>query len=122
MDLILSARTESLSFQIIDADYGFVAVLGENEDELIPKVVKYRDEYAKKQDFRISKTIMKKVIGEKSSLLSTNAMEDSDLGIAHSIVMQKIRSVMSVPLLRGDDAIGMIHIGKGSHLIIGKGS
>ena len=82
MDLILSARTESLSFQIIDADYGFVAVLGENEDELIPKVVKYRDEYAKKQDFRISKTIMKKVIGEKSSLLSTNAMEDSDLGIA----------------------------------------
>jgi len=99
-----------LIFQIIDADYGFVAVLGENEDELIPKVVKYRDAYAKKQNFRVSKTIMKKVIREKSSLLSSNAMEDSDLGIAHSIVMQKIRSVMSVPLLRKDDVIGMIQV------------
>jgi len=100
-----------LIFEIIDADYGFVAVLGENEDELIPKVVKYRNAYSKKQeDFRVSKTIMKKVIGEKTSLLSSNALEDSNLGIAHSIVMQNIRSVMSVPLLRKDDVIGMIQV------------
>jgi adenylate cyclase len=100
-----------LIFQIIEADYGFVAVLGESPDEIIPKVIKYRDSSPKEpQEFKVSRTIIKKVIEEKSAILTSNVSHDPELSEADSVKMQNIRSVISVPLWRRDDVIGMIQI------------
>ena len=100
-----------LIFQIIDADYGFVIVLGDKPDQIIPKVIKYgtSSEDGKKQ-LKVSRTIMNKVINEKTSILTTNAMDDERFGQAKSIFLQNIRSVLSVPLWRKDDVIGMIQL------------
>lgn len=100
-----------LIFQVIDADYGFVAVLGDKPGEIVPKVVKYRtDTDDRSNELRVSRTIINKVINEKASVLTSNAMEDSQFGGAKSIFLQNIRSVMSVPLWRKDDVIGMIQV------------
>ena len=100
-----------LIFQIIDADYGFVIVLGDKPDQIIPKAIKYgtSSEDGKKK-LKVSRTIMNKVINEKTSILTTNAMDDERFGQAKSIFLQNIRSVLSVPLWRKDDVIGMIQL------------
>ena len=100
-----------LIFQVIDADYGFVAVLGEGSDEIVPKVVKYREASPMDtQEFKVSRTIIKKVIEEKSSILTSNVIQDPEFSEAESIKIQNIRSVMSVPLWRRNDVIGMIQV------------
>jgi adenylate cyclase len=109
-DELLSAIMDSI-FQIINADYGFVALVDDGSDELIPKVVKYRTAPENQaQELRFSRTIIDKVIHEKVSVLSSNAMDDTRFGGAKSIFMQNIRSVISVPLWRKDDVIGVIQV------------
>ncbi len=109
-DELLSTIMDSI-FQVIDADHGFVALLGDKPDELIPKVVKYRtapDQSS--QELRVSRTIVNKVVNEKMSVLTSNAMEDDRFGGAKSLFMQNIRSVMSVPLWRKDEILGIIQV------------
>lgn len=100
-----------LIFQVIDADYGFVVLLGDKPGEIIPKVVKYRTApESSPQELRLSHTIMDKVIKEKVSVLTSNALGDTRFGGAESISNENIRSVMSVPLWRKDEVIGMIQV------------
>jgi adenylate cyclase len=110
-DELLSTIMDSI-FQVIDADHGFVALLGDKPDELIPKVVKYRTAAPdqRSQELRVSRTIVNKVVKEKMSVLTSNAMEDDRFGGAKSLFMQNIRSVMSVPLWRKDEIIGIIQV------------
>ncbi|MEW6667838.1 MAG: adenylate/guanylate cyclase domain-containing protein [Thermodesulfobacteriota bacterium] len=106
---LLDAIMDSI-FEVIDADHGFVALLG-TDGELIPKVVKYRTApQQNSKELRLSRTIVNKVINEKASVLTSNAMEDDRFGGAKSIFMQNIRSVMSVPLWRKDQVIGLIQL------------
>ena len=110
-DELLSTIMDSI-FQVIDADHGFVALLGDKPDELIPKVVKYRTASPDQnsQELRVSRTIINRVVKEKMSVLTSNAMEDDRFGGAKSLFMQNIRSVMSVPLWRKDEIIGIIQV------------
>ncbi|MBW1775710.1 MAG: GAF domain-containing protein, partial [Deltaproteobacteria bacterium] len=79
--------------------------------ELIPKVVKYRTATENNsEELRLSRHIVDRVVNEKASVLSSNAMEDDRFGGAKSIFMQNIRSVMSVPLWRKDEVIGIIQV------------
>lgn len=110
-DELLSTIMDSI-FQVIDADHGFVALLGDKPDELIPKVIKYRTAAPDQssEELRVSRTIVNKVVNEKMSVLTSNAMEDDRFGGAKSLFMQNIRSVMSVPLWRKDEIIGIIQV------------
>lgn len=100
-----------LIFEVIDADYGFVAVTGDIPDQLIPKAIKYKTEPdGNSRALRLSRTIMKKVIDEKLSVLTSDAMDDPQLDGARSIIIQNIRSALSVPLWRKDEVIGMIQL------------
>lgn len=111
----LMRKIMDLIFKVIDADHGFVVVLGDGPDEIIPKVVKHRStsESTSTQDLNelnISRTIINKVVREKASVLTSNAMEDAQFEGAKSILMQNIRSIMSVPLYRKDEVIGLIQL------------
>jgi len=109
-DALLNTIMDSI-FQVIDADHGFVALLGDESEELIPKVVRYKTPQKNPpQELRISRTILNKVIHEKASVLTSNAMEDARFQGAKSIFVQNIRSVMCVPLWRKDDVIGIIQL------------
>ena len=108
----LLKKIMDLIFIVIDADYGFLILTGsEGEDELIPVVVKYKeDQLRDKRGLRASRTIINKVISDKVALLTSNAMTDSRLEHGKSLFIQKIRSAMCVPLLKKDDIIGVIQV------------
>jgi adenylate cyclase len=102
-----------LIFMIIDADYGFLILTGEKgRDDLMPVVIKVKNNKIKdKGELRASRTIVNKVIKDKVSLLTSNAMTDSRLDHGKSLFLQQIRSAMCVPLWKKDTIIGVIQLG-----------
>ena len=103
MDLILI---------VIDADYGYLILTGEEKrDELIPVVVKSKHDHEKDSKWlRASRTIINRVIHDQVALLTSNAMADSRLDHAKSLFIQQIRSAMCVPLWKKDKIIGVIQL------------
>lgn len=103
MDLILV---------VIDADHGFLILTGERDrEELIPVVVKSReDQPAEQESLKASRTIINRVIRDGVALLTSNAMTDSRLDHAKSLLLQQIRSAICVPLWRKDKIIGVIQL------------
>jgi adenylate cyclase len=101
-----------LIFMVIDADYGFLILTGEEENgELIPVVVKYRDDKERdRRELKASQTIINKVINDKVALLTSNAMKDTRLDHGESLVIQQIRSAICVPLWKKDTIIGVIQL------------
>jgi adenylate cyclase len=105
-------RIMDLIFMVIDADYGFLILTGdEMGEDLIPVVVKYKDDKARTSGkLKASRTIIQKVIHDKVALLTSNAMTDSRLDHAKSLFLQQIRSAMCVPLWKKDKIIGVIQL------------
>ena len=108
----LLKRIMDLIFMVISADYGFLVLTGdETEDQLIPMVVKYRDNREKETGkLKASKTLIHKVIHDKVAILTSNAMTDSRFNGAKSLFIQKIKSAICVPLWRKDKIIGVIQL------------
>jgi adenylate cyclase len=102
-----------LIFMVIDADYGFLVLLGgQDGKDLVPVVVKQQDRPLKEgKGLKASKTLIRKVIRDKVALLTSNAMADMRLDGAKSLYLQKIKSAMCVPLWRKDKVIGVIELG-----------
>ena len=53
---------------------------------------------------------MAEVTSQKAAVLSSDAMMDSRFSGAQSIIMQGIRSTMTVPLLHRDELLGIMHL------------
>ena len=108
----LQKKIMDLIFMVIDADYGFLILTGdESVDELVPVVVKYSDDQiGNKDQLKASRTIINKVIHDGVALLTSNAMTDSRLDHAKSLFIQQIRSAMCVPLWKKDKIIGVIQL------------
>jgi adenylate cyclase len=108
----LLKRIMDFIFMVISADYGFLVLIGdETEDQLIPMVVKYRDNREKDRGkLKASQTLIRKVIHDKVAILTSNAMTDSRFNGAKSLFIQKIRSAICVPLWRKDKIIGVIQL------------
>jgi adenylate cyclase len=96
-------------FRFTPADRIFV-LLKESSGELSTQAAEFRNpgSRATAGDIVISKTVVDRVLSEKVSLLSFDALADERLLNAKSIVMQNIRSVMCAPLLGQGGALGVI--------------
>jgi len=101
-----------LIFMVIDADYGFLILTsGHKGDELIPVVVKHKgDRMTGQREIRASRTLIDKVIHDKVALLTSNAMADSRLDGAQSVMLRQIRSAICVPLWQKGQIIGVIQL------------
>ncbi len=108
----LLKKIMDLIFMVIDADYGFLILTGdENKDKLVPVVVKSKgDHEIEKGELRASRTIIEKVIRDKVAVLTSNAMADSRFNGAKSLFLQQIRSAICVPLWRKEKIIGVIQL------------
>lgn len=108
----LLKKIMDLVFAVIDADYGYLILTGdEGKDDLIPVVVKSSIQKSNgKKEFKASTTIIKKVVHDKVALLTSNAMADSRLDHGESLFLQQIRSAMCVPLWKKDKIIGVIQL------------
>ena len=66
--------------------------------------------------FHISSTVRDRVLKEKTSILVRDAQMDQNLKGHMSIVEQKVRSILAVPLQTKDDVIGLIYLDQPNHI------
>lgn len=96
------------AFELVGADRGTI-LLKDSSGEMIPRYVKTRNG---KDDNNIvmSRAVLSEVVRNKAAVLSSDATMDSRFSGAHSIIMQGIRSTMTVPLLHADEILGLMHL------------
>jgi adenylate cyclase len=100
-------------FEHVPADRGFLMLHeGEgSEKKLVPMVVKQRNpNSADSAKITISKTIADRVIKDRVSILTSDAMVDPRFSAGDSIRFQGIRSAMCAPLWNKEDVIGIIFV------------
>ena len=91
------------SFELLPADRG-VILLMEN-GQLQPKYVKYKNAKLAHEQIQISNAILNEVTQNKRAVLSSDASMDVRFVHSQSIILQGIRSTMSVPLMHGSELL-----------------
>ena len=104
----LLPRILDKAFDLLPADRG-VILLYDQDGKLTPRYVKHRTGRDDDQ-IVISKSIIAEVEQQKKAVLSSDATMDSRFSGAHSIIMQGIRSTMCVPLIHGEELLGIMHM------------
>ncbi|HWN69291.1 MAG TPA: adenylate/guanylate cyclase domain-containing protein [Haliangium sp.] len=97
------------AFELVGADRGAILLTDQRSGELIPRYVKTRTGKGDK-NIVLSNTVISQVLQNKESVLSSDATMDKRFSSAHSIIMQGIRSTMTVPLLHADELLGVMHL------------
>jgi HD-GYP domain-containing protein (c-di-GMP phosphodiesterase class II) len=87
-------------------------LLGDNErDRPTPVAARRRDGTIEDPgQVRISHTIVHEVLHRKRAILSVDTLSDRHFAAQESIVAQAILSVMCVPLILGDEVLGLIQV------------
>ncbi len=98
-------------FEHMPADRGFLMLNEESgSGRLVPMVVRYRSPGAGEGRITVSKTIADRVVHDRVSILTSDAMVDPRFGAGDSIRFHGIRSAMCAPLWNKDEVIGIIHV------------
>lgn len=106
----LLKKIMDLIFMVIDADFGFLILIDEESGgDFVPVVVKVKDARMEGK-IKASRTLCRKVVDDRVALLTSNAMADARFSPTESLVKQKIRSAMCVPLWRKEKIIGAIQL------------
>jgi len=98
-------------FEHVPADRGFLMLHDEGDGRLVPMVIQHRNPgSADSAKITISKTIADRVLKDRVSILTSDAMVDPRFGAGDSIRFHGIRSAMCAPLWNKDQVIGIIHV------------
>jgi adenylate cyclase len=98
-------------FEHVPADRGFLMLREDGSERLVPMVVKHRATGSGDQPrITVSKTIADRVIKDRVSILTSDALVDPRFGAGDSIRFHGIRSAMCAPLWNTDQVIGIIHV------------
>ncbi len=96
------------AFELLPADRGVILLMNES-GKPVPRVVKHKHDQDP-EEILLSNSIINEVIQGKQAVLSSDASIDSRFSGAHSIIMQGIRSTMCVPLLHGEEILGIMNL------------
>jgi adenylate cyclase len=99
-------------FDHVPADRGFLMLHEDGSDKLVPMVVRHRSTPSSgdQAQISISKTIADRVIKDRVSILTSDALVDPRFGAGDSIRFHGIRSAMCAPLWNKEQVIGIIHV------------
>ena len=107
---LLPTLLDSLFEMFPAADRGAILLRAPDGDKLIPGAQKTRQPDSD-ETVRLSRTVLNKVIQEKTGVLSADASTDQQFEMSESISSLSIRSMMAVPLVGLDDVVdGIIHL------------
>ncbi len=109
-----------LAFRVVKAERGFLMLTagdgnGSAEGLEVKAVRSSSDEDLKAEGITFSRSIAEKVIAEKVSILTSNAMTDPRFRSQDSIVAVGIRSAMCVPLWNNKIVTGLIYVDSRIH-------
>ena len=105
----LLERAMDLIFEVISAERGFILLLGEDGNNLIPKAVRTR-QGEDREKINISRTIVNHVIRNHEGVISSDARRDARFSGGKSVHAYGIRSAMCVPIRARDKILGVIHL------------
>ena len=91
---------------LLDIDRVSILLLDERGD-LVPKIS--RDKQGSDAGRTVPQSIARKVVYEQVAILSDNAGEDQRFG-GQSILMQRVRSAMCVPLIGKEKVLGVLYV------------
>lgn len=94
------------AFRMFRADRGAILLMNA-EGQLRPAASRVRGE-EEAAPFRLSSTILREALEERTAVLSSDAMTDGRFQQAQSIMLQGIRATMCVPLISGEHVHGVI--------------
>ncbi len=95
------------TFLLIKADRAVILLVDQDTDALVPRYVKQKREG---EEIQLSNSVLDEVRTKKRGVLSSDAMLDERFKASKSIIMQGIRSTMTVPLLYSDRIVGVMHM------------
>lgn len=96
------------SFELLPADRGVILLMVNGQ--LLPKFVKHKNPRQSHEQIVLSNAILNEVTQQKRAVLSSDASMDARFVGSNSIIMQGIRSTMSVPLMHGSELLGVMHL------------
>jgi transcriptional regulator with GAF, ATPase, and Fis domain len=97
--------------KLADADTGFMLVI---RDDGAIEIDVARDRLGNdlpQVDAKLSDSIVRDVLQRREPLIISDALEDSIFGESRSVVNFKLRSVIAVPIARGDEMLGVLYLG-----------
>lgn len=103
----LMVRILRCAFHLLDAERGVIMLLDE-QGMLKPAHAQTRNATETPENLVLSSTILDQVLREKVGVLSSDATVDVRFQTAKSVIMQGIRSAMAVPLLCGNEVLGVL--------------
>lgn len=98
-----------LAFKVIRAERG-VLMLTASDGGLAVEAVRTTQGSSSAEEIAFSRSIADKVVKEKVSILTNNALSDPRFQAQHSIISLGIRSAMCVPLWHDDAVTGLIYV------------
>lgn len=101
-------RILATALAMFGADRGVILLTNAETGELEP--LAFRSRHPGEVGFAVSHTILKEVVAERASILSTDARTDQRFGRSQSIVLAGIKATMAVPMLDGVDVLGVIYL------------
>ncbi|MEE2780395.1 MAG: FHA domain-containing protein, partial [Myxococcota bacterium] len=104
MERLLPRLLEQL-FALFRADRGLILLADQPGGPLVPRAVKVKGKKRSEgvdEPIALSRTILRKVLSERTAVLTNDAQHDDRFAHAQSIIIQGIRSSMCVPLLGRD--------------------
>jgi len=106
----LAQKVLDLIFRLFPVDRGAVILCDSETQAPHPFSVKVRTEPSESDRISISRTIVGKVITEKSAILAADTYFDERFRNVSSIVQKQIRSVMCVPLHSRGEILGVLYV------------
>ncbi|MEW6026307.1 MAG: adenylate/guanylate cyclase domain-containing protein [Planctomycetota bacterium] len=97
-------------FDSIKAERGVIMLIDKASGQPVPRLSRIRSQKDTKEHITVSHTIINKVINDKVSIISTDAMADSRFSAGMSIAQQNIRSALCVPLWEKQDVFGVVYV------------
>ncbi len=104
-------RVLELVFRIVQPDRGVIMTRFSREStELDLSAVRYSDSPITSQPVIISRAIMQEVMSRKVAVLTQDAQADDRFVESESIIMNRIRSAICVPMIQSDHVMGILHV------------
>ncbi len=106
----LQRHLMELIFEVIPAERGAILLTGESKEEFFSIFGVDKAAAEENRPVQVSRTIIFKVLEEKSAIMSNDVMGQPALATAQSIIASRIHSILCVPLISFEKLLGVIYL------------
>ena len=114
LDEVLSQTMDAI-IQLTSAERGFLMLLDEKGELEVKAARNLNQETLEKEDFLISRSVIRTVAETGEQVVTTNATEDPRFAHQASVVMHNLRSIQCVPLRARGTIIGVVYVDNRVH-------